>query len=45
MKKANEEIFQEKNNLKKQLLSISKKYSYIKLKSNSLLTKLKEENK
>ena len=44
-KKSNEEISQEKNNLKKQLISISKKYNDTKLKSNSLLNKLKEENK
>ena len=39
-KKSNEEISQEKNNLKKQLISISKKYNDTKLKSNSLLNKL-----
>ena len=44
-KKSNEEISAEKNNLKKQLISISKKYNDTKLKSNSLLNKLKEENK
>ena len=44
-KKTNEEISQENNNLKKQLLSISKKYNDTKLKSNSLLSKLKAEKK
>ena len=42
-KKSNEEISQEKNNLKKQLISISKKYNDTKLKSNSLLNKLNWE--
>ena len=40
-KKINEEISQENNNLKKQLLSISKKYNDTKLKSSSLVSKLK----